>query len=279
MEESNFDRLLHRYLHDQLTPQEKTKFTAWINLLQKENAGDLELSPADQEKLFQRITSNTDSIEDVIALYPKKPLLKRIFANQWAQIAAMVIIMLSASLFTWDALRNKNADLTQSSSKEKVILNDGTLVWIQTGSKFLYYEKDGERHAELIGQALFEVAKIPDRPFIIACGSINVMVLGTSFSLKTGEQQVELNVFTGKVSLTSMQDKVGVDVTPNEKVIYTTTGEVERSVIDGGDISALTADTEYNMKFRSESMKNVIKSIARRTLSRALHESLMLPSA
>gem|GEM_PF-6316281 len=35
-------------------------------------------------------------------------------------------------------------------------------------------------------------------------------------------------------------------------------------MIDGGDISALTADTEYNMKFRSESMKNVIKSIARK---------------
>jgi hypothetical protein len=35
MQETNFDRLLHRYLHRELTPDEHAKFSAWLDHLQK----------------------------------------------------------------------------------------------------------------------------------------------------------------------------------------------------------------------------------------------------
>jgi len=265
MEETNFDRLLHRYLHNQLSTQEKAKFTAWLNVLQRENNTDLELSKVDQEKLFQKITSNTESVDDVIALYPKRPWLRQTFSKQWVQIAASVVIILSVSFTIWSGVTDSNPlQMLTSNGIEKTILNDGTIVWLQKGSKFIYYEKDGERHATLTGEALFEVAKIPNSAFTIVCGGINVRVLGTSFSLKTGQERIELNVLTGKVNLTSANDDVGVNVEPKEKVVYTTKGEIERIALTEPDVSALTENTEYDMNFRKDSMEKIIECIARK---------------
>lgn len=265
MEETNFDRLLHRYLHNQLSEQEKQKFLAWLDVLHKENHTDLELSTEDQEKLFQKITSNIDSVDDVIALYPRRSGIVKLFSKRWVQIAASVIVIVSLSLGVWDIMRdNSPQQSVASSSIDKIILNDGTIVWLQEDSKFVYYEKDGERHAKLTGEGLFEVAKIPDRPFTIACGDINVKVVGTSFSLKTGQEHIELSVLTGKVNLTSTIDNIGVDVEPKEKIIYTTKGKIERKIITGSEVSAIIKNTGYDMAFRSAPMERVIECIARK---------------
>ncbi len=265
MEESKFDRLLHRYLHNQLSAQEKVKFTAWLDVLHRENSTDLELSQEDQERLFKKITSNVDSVDDVIALYPKRAAIGRVLSNQWLQIAASVAIILSVSLAVWSAVTDTSPlQILASDLKEKTILNDGTIVWLQKGSKFIYFEKDGERHARLTGEALFEVAKMPSRPFTIACGNIRVRVLGTSFGVKTGQKRIELNVLTGKVNLTSTRDNVGVDVASNEKVFYSSNGEIERASLTGSEVLAITENTEYNMNFRSASMEKVLESIAKK---------------
>lgn len=265
MEETNFDRLLHRYLHNQLSEQEKKKFLAWLDILHKENHTDLELSEEDQEKLFRKITSNIDSVDDVIALYPKRPGIVKLFSKRWVQIAASVLVLVSLSLAVWNAVRDTSPQQSLALSKtDKIILNDGTIVWLQEDSKFVYYEKEGQRHAKLTGQGLFEVAKIPDRPFTITCGDINVRVVGTSFSLKTGQEHVELSVLTGKVNLTSTADNIGVDVESKEKIIYTTEGKIERKLITGSEVSAIIKNTGYDMAFRSASMEHVIECIAKK---------------
>ncbi len=263
--ETNFDRLLHRYLQDQLSEQEKAKFTAWLDVLHTENDRGLELSKLDQERLFQKITSEAESVDDVIALYPKRSVLKRTLSKQWVQIAASVVVILSISFSIWNVTTNsRRPERHASHGKEKVILNDGSIVWLQEGSKFIYYEKDGERRATLTGEALIEVAKVPNRPFTITCGSINVKVLGTSFNLKTGQERIEVNVLTGTVSLTSVKDNAGVQVARNEKVVYTAGGEVERIALTEKDVSAIIENTEYNMRFRGASMQKVIEGIARK---------------
>ena len=264
MEETNFDRLLHRYLHNELSEQEKKKFLAWLDVLHKENHTDLELSTDDQEKLFQKITSKIDSVDDVFALYPKRPAIVKLFLKRWVQIAASVIVILSLSFAVWNIVHDTAPEQSLASSTDKIILNDGTIVWLQGDSKFVYYEKDGARHAKLTGEGLFEVAKISDRPFIITCGDINVKVVGTSFTLKTGQGHIELSVLTGKVNLTSTADRVGVYVEPKEKIIYTTKGKIERKIITGTELTAIIKNTEYDMAFRSASMERVIECIAKK---------------
>jgi transmembrane sensor len=184
MEKSNFDTLMERYLAGKVTPYERLKIEAWLEVMKTERTTDLELTRADEERLFKKITGTDTSVGDIIAMHPQRSRMKRIFSKQWVQIAASVTILLAASFTIWN-LVSDSAPLLASSGKEKVILNDGTIVWMEQGSNLVYYEKDdGTRRARLTGEALFEVAKIPNSSFTVECGKITVGVVGTSFTLE-----------------------------------------------------------------------------------------------
>lgn len=262
MQDTNFDRLLQRYLHNELSPEESAKFTAMLNQVEKQKDGDLVMSAEAKEALFRKITSNESTVEDVIAAYPRKPFTMQLFSNRWIQVAATVLIMLSATLLVQYFITHNDND-ARFANQEKMILNDGTIVWINKTGTFTYYEKEGARFASFSGEALFEVAKNPNSPFIISCGDINVKVLGTSFTLRADSNKIELNVLTGKVNVTSDHDSVGVDVTPNERIVYSTTGIIERTPITS-EVQAIVADSEYNMKFQGASMDKVIESISKK---------------
>lgn len=266
MKKSNLDRLMHRYITNQVSELERIKIEAWLNVMKAERTTELELSKEDEERVFQKITNNMDNVDDVIALYPHPSRLKLFLANQWVQIAASVLVLLAVSFAIWNILDRTQSDhFIASGGKEKIILNDGTLVWLEEGSQFSYYLKeDGIRHAEFTGEALFEVAKIPNSPFTIACGDITVRVLGTSFNLKTGQQSVEMKVLTGKVNLSTARDTSGVNVAPNEKVVYTAQGELERLALQESELSAITVNTEYNMQFSNTPMGIVIDRIEKK---------------
>ncbi len=261
MPESNFDQLLHRYLNNELTPEEHAKFSAWLDLLEKESGRDLEMSSDAREELFQRISTNVGATGEVEKLHPGRPATRRLLEYRWVQIAATLLLML---LVTFAVRQFTRESQEKAYANEKVILSDGTIVWISQSDNFRYYEKDGARFASFSGEALFEVAKNPNSPFTISCNGVNVRVVGTSFVLKADSAKIELNVLTGKVRVTSQSDSVGVDVRPNEKIVYSTSGILERTSILVAEIESLTANSEYNMKFQGASMESIIESIAKK---------------
>lgn len=268
MEKTNFDRLLKQYLRGQLSEPEKIKLEAWMDVMKTEKNTDLEMSKEDEEKLFQKISGNLDNIEEVVAFRPHQGKLRSLFANRWLRVAASFLLLVVASYTIWYVVIT-NSKIKQTiavNDIEKLILNDGTIVWLHKGSKLIYYQKTeaGIRHAELVGEALFEVAKDPNNPFAIECGDITVRVLGTSFSLKTDKESIELKVLTGKVNLSSAVDKIGVDVVTNEKAIYTRYGEIEKISLSSDDIATITASTEYDMKFQNTSMDKVFEKIQKK---------------
>lgn len=264
MKTSNFDKLMDRYLSGKVTESERKKVEAWLEVMKAERDTDLELSAEAEERLFQKITSAKEDVKDVVALYPKKPLAK-LFAKQWVRVAASVVVLLSISFTVWNLMDTDQVNEIAAGGKEKLILNDGTLVWLEPGSKFSYYQKEnGIRQAHLTGEAFFEVAKIPNSTFTITYGEISVKVLGTSFNLKTEAETIELKVLTGKVNLSSTKDTAGINVTPNERVVYASNGEVERTTLQGSEVTEITSDTEYNMLFENTTMDNVIERIEKK---------------
>ncbi len=67
----------------------------------------------------------------------------------------------------------------------RVVLSDGTKVWINSGSELtspMNFEK-GERVVELKGEAYFDVIKSKEWPFIVRTCRSSVKVLGTSFNV------------------------------------------------------------------------------------------------
>jgi len=268
MKKTNFNRLLKRYLNGQVSEEERRKLEAWLDVMKTAEGSTLELEEEDEERLFRKITSNITNVEEVIAFRPQGSKMRTLLSNHWFQFAAAFVLLLAVSYTIWYVTDRQSSpqEVIAKNDIEKVILNDGTIVWLHKDSKLTYFQKagGGDRHATLAGEALFEVAKDPDKPFTISCGTVSLKVLGTSFSLKTSDERIELKVLTGKVHLSSEINKAGVNVAPNEKVIYTSNGLIEKIKLDAVDITAITARTEYDMHFTNTTMDLVAEKIEKK---------------
>ncbi len=65
------------------------------------------------------------------------------------------------------------------------------------------------------GEALFDVAKNPRRPFIVTAGDRQVVALGTSFVVRRQERQVTVTLIEGKVAVTPVAETSN----PSEKTV------------------------------------------------------------
>lgn len=262
MQKSDFDQLMERYVTGQVSEQERKKIEAWLDVMKTEDNTDLELSDEDEARIFQKLTSNQTTVDDVVAMRPKR----KARLDRWMlRIAASLVIISLVSYTVWyfTASPEYQLEVVSKNGIEKIILNDGSLVWMHGESKVMYYEKqsDGARYTTFEGEALFEVVKDEHHPFIVQCGDVKVKVLGTSFSLKTNPEHVELTVLTGKVNLSSSANTEGIDVLPQEKVIYKSNGEFEKLSTNQQEVASITENTDYNMQFTNNGMDDVIKRI------------------
>ena len=148
------------------------------------------------------------------------------YNNKWyAWLTAACIIGFVSVLFFRDVFTGQTAASepdkisevsTHNGSKSKLVLPDGSTVWLNAGSK-LTYEKDfgtNGRHVTLEGEAFFDVVKMPELPFIIQTKVIQIKVLGTAFNVKSyaDEPTTETSLVRGKVEIT-------VNKSPEQKII------------------------------------------------------------
>lgn len=113
---------------------------------------------------------------------------------------------------------------TNNGSRTKVKLPDGSVVWLNAGSKIKYDESFGNstRTVTLSGEAFFDVVKNKEKPFIIHTPNIDIKVLGTAFNVKAypKDHTTEASLIRGLIEVTiknRSNDKI--ILTPNEKLI------------------------------------------------------------
>lgn len=71
--------------------------------------------------------------------------------------------------------------------KSRIILSDGSKVWVNSGSQLTYPTlfEQGKREVALEGEAIFEVAHNADSPFHVLAGGNDIKVLGTVFNVSS----------------------------------------------------------------------------------------------
>ncbi|MCB1121125.1 MAG: FecR domain-containing protein [Verrucomicrobiae bacterium] len=85
---------------------------------------------------------------------------------------------------------------------EQVTFEDGSVVEINRGARIEGAYTPSERRVYLLkGEANFEVAKDPNRPFIVNVAGVDVKAVGTVFSVKLSDDEVDVIVTEGKVSV------------------------------------------------------------------------------
>ena len=108
-------------------------------------------------------------------------------------------------------------------------LSDGTVVTLNLGTTLNIAFTPAERFVRITqGQAFFEVAKIPHRPFVVAAADRRVTALGTQFDVRLDPNRVEVVLLEGKVSVDhtspTMLERLDirpshVELKPGEKLV------------------------------------------------------------
>lgn len=106
----------------------------------------------------------------------------------------------------------------------KIILNDGTEVWMNANSKLTFPTQfiEDERVVTLQGEAYFKVTKNEKKPFIIKTNKIDTRVLGTELNVKAFEDSdVHVTLISGAIKVYIPEIQKEISLSPGEDIGYT----------------------------------------------------------
>ncbi len=140
-------------------------------------------------------------------------------------------------------------------------LPDGTLVTLNTGSTLVYPSgfDHSSRLVKLTGEAWFEVAPDPAKPFVITTDNIRIEVVGTSFLVNTrkGKDASEIILASGKVKACfKNRPDDNTILSPGEKTIFLTEGYTINKEVNT-DINYLSWKTKQ-MVFNNTPLSEVV---------------------
>ncbi len=190
--------------------------------------------------------SQEDSFRSILKKINKEPVLSnrtktKSFLLLKIMAAAAILMLILGGLFWFGTDRltvnaKEQLVITEKGSKSRIILPDGSKVWINSDSKLTYgdnYGKDN-RVVQLSGEAFFEVVKDKNHPFIVHTRSIDVKVLGTIFNVRAyeNERNTQTTLLRGSVEVfLKGKSNKKILLRPNEKIIVQNNDNQLKSIV------------------------------------------------
>ncbi len=247
--------LMARCLSGEASAEEENKFLNSLkqnHVLQQQYDMLLQFWKKNDKDNFSQ-SSNKD-VTHILALAKKyvdddnivvieKNFGRRRFAKILYSVAAVIILLIAGVwFFSNKNFNNRPQQISinktvsiPNGERTKIILPDGTSVWLNSGSKLTYNNNFSGplREVNLNGEAYFDVIKNVERPFIVHTGGVNIKVLGTAFNVKSypADKTVETTLLRGLVQVTREYDtkQKPVFLHPNQKIIIEKVVAVENN--------------------------------------------------
>lgn len=201
---------------------------------------------SDEQERFERILHSEGKNAPVAEKFvdysvPETPLRKLPYRG-WGWYAAAAVLI-TASIVFYQGSHRRTADriattgkalpakkmsevVARPGSKSKLVLPDGTRVWLNGGSR-LTYAGDFNQHlreVSLEGEAFFDVTHDKNRPFIVHTSGLNIQVLGTEFNVKSyaEDKTIEATLIRGSIEVIKKDDPASpkVILRPHEKLVF-----------------------------------------------------------
>jgi transmembrane sensor len=207
---------------------------------------------------------------------PKRHILR------YAAIAASFFIVLTVGILYYIQEPKQPARYSKSfetvfGSKKKIVLPDGTQVYLNSGSQIELEEgfNTDSRSVHLSGEAYFDVIHNKDKPFKVFTDNFKVTVLGTVFNLKAypNARSSEASLIRGSIKIEGNDsDESVITLRSGQKIIYYQNKQKSKSPVNAlsklpkVEISHLTTlDTnivetawvENNLIFNDLAMKEI----------------------
>ncbi len=224
------DDLLVKHLLDITTPSEKAAVNVWLaedtehqryfehfRLIWEESRKLAAVSTVSENDAWSRFQQRVGTNENTTRIVK---LDTGIAWRSILRIAAIFIVMIGAAS-AWFISQNRNTPLIVSSGEQikQDVLPDGSQVTLNKQSTITYAGNRKQRSVKLEGEAFFNVAQDPGKPFVIKVNDVTVTVLGTSFNVKSVHGKTEVIVESGAVEVTKNNNSV--QLKQHEKAVVT----------------------------------------------------------
>jgi transmembrane sensor len=169
----------------------------------KENekyADDVDTHQTVKEKFFDELMVRIEQQE-----HPQ-PQMKRSNTAIYLRIAASLLIMVGLSTLLFRMYFKQN-ELAHTSDYENItnvtrslqyaVLSDSTKIWLNPGTTVSYNNKlfnISTRDVKITGEAFFDVAHNPQKPFRVHAGELTTTVLGTAFNVEAYSKEHQIRV-------------------------------------------------------------------------------------
>ena len=285
MEKIDYIQLFDKFLLKQASTEEIQVLIQWLKsegsfqdwAEEEWNAAASEMDTKLQRKLFGQIKEKISQIDRTCL--PEKENRPRKLYLWSARVASVILLLLMTGLsvyyYTMSQMIMPDMIVSvEKGQKANVVLPDGSKVWVNSDSRLSYGSRfnQKERVLSLEGEAYFEVTPDKDRPFIVETDELAVRALGTSFNVKSYEEEKDAStvLMTGKVEVTSDYDRLVLN--PNERIVFNKqTGHMEKSTVENtGDY----INWKYNaLTFNGETFENIVHTLERYYNTRIVFES------
>ncbi|MDF2856025.1 MAG: hypothetical protein K0Q87_1876 [Neobacillus sp.] len=187
--------------------------------------------------------------------------------NSTNNISGIKVSNLGNGSFKYDIenieFEGENIIRTALGQQIQVQLVDGSKIWLNAGTSLKYdtkmYRQSSTRSVEINGEAYFEIAKNPQRPFIVKTGSQKITVLGTHFNVCAYNNELgeRTTLLEGSVSISSGKDILFLK--PGEQV------SVDRQTIKKIKVNAesFVAWKDGMFSFNEDNLADIMKRISR----------------
>lgn len=262
-EPNSFGELLKRYIAGNYSPEEEELVMDWYRSLDGERE-QLPLSEEEelamQHKLWQNIQDRTGSFTigeqakgSQAGISPREnkseenvPRTTVRRGRKWfiyLPWAAAVLLMTFLFLTKKEQLPGKensrdlavHEKVNNTGKTILLVLEDESMVWIKPSGSIRYtdFSQNLRREVTLSGEAYFEIAENPEKPFLVYSGNVVTRVTGTKFNVKAYEEDktVEIEVTEGTVEVSRGRGQTGKNAGKpggNPQTFTNRTGDLNR---------------------------------------------------
>jgi transmembrane sensor len=180
-----------------------------------------------------------------------------LFAGAAAASVGAVVVGLS----TIRPLASLYADhATAVGERRRVVLADGSTVFLNTDTALsVDYGEQDRRLVLHYGQALFEVAKNPNRPFVVVADGAETRALGTIFAVQRTETCADVIVTEGAVEV-RVGTQGAVRLEAGQRLAFGARASLEPRTIDA---DAATAWQRGKLIFNRRPLQSVVAELER----------------
>ena len=155
-------------------------------------------------------------------------LLARRLTYAAAAVALLLIVAYTAFRQGGERVKNRFADIVIEAplgAKTKTILPDGTLIWLNAGSRITYSQGFGvdDRQVRLTGEGYFEVTENAALPFQVNTEELQVSVPGTKFNFSNypDNEEAIVSLMDGIVQVGNLKTGEKRRLSPDERALLT----------------------------------------------------------